>query len=310
MNFIRKHRTISIIVLIVLIIFLFVVIAFGKFIKNILSNYFLETQGFYFYSSVLDINDKKYMINNWDGVNSYPLNVDLKNYKNDDKITKTDISYTISINCPTTVVCTLSKNGGVIHPNDRTDSYQITVTPQQNFYEGDEVKVTTTVTSSTPYAKTMSATYTIGVAKSDFSYNIVDSVDAKFLTINFINAISYYEVSTAFNGYAVGDQVSLDTYNTLTDAEKANCFSAIVTVTFDPTELLVDMTDTSFRNRLSTNYQEQAINGYQYVKKFSFKVPASSNTSIIFYKDDPTENYTYPIVNSTSIINVSVVKAN
>jgi len=309
MNFIRKHRTASKIVLIALIIFLFVGVAFGRFIKNVLSNYILETQGFYFYSSILDVNDKKYMINNWDGVNSYPLNIDIKNYKNDEKITKTDISYTIGVDCPTSVVCTLSKTGGVLRTADKTDSYQITVTPQQNFYEGNTVQVKTYVTSSTPYRKTISATYTIGVAKSDFSYNIVDSANAKFLTINFINAISYYEVSNAFGDYAAGDQVSLDDYNNLTPTQQANCFSAIVTVTFDPTILLVDMTDKSFRGRLQANYQEQTIGGYQYVKKFSFKVPASSNTSIIFYKDDPTQNYSYSGIGN-SIISVSVIKAN
>ena len=35
-----------------------------------------------------------------------------------------------------------------------------------------------------------------------------------------------------------------------------------------------------------------------------------SNSSIIFYKDDISKNYTYPIVNNDSIIDVSVVKAN
>ena len=70
------------------------------------------------------------------------------------------------------------------------------------------------------------------------------------------------------------------------------------------------MTDKLFLSRLNTNYEEQTIGGFQYVKKFSFKVNASSSNSILFYKNDVTQNYTYPIVNNSSIITVSVISAN
>lgn len=310
MDFIRKHRTVSIIVLCVLVVILFISVAFGRYIKNIINDYILETKGFYFNSSILSTNGKNYLINNWDGVNSYTLTVDLNNHKNDERYTNTDIVYDINVNCPSSVVCTLSKNNGILHPTDTTDNYQVIVTPQQNFYEGDTVAVTTSVTSSSPYVKTMSATYTIGVEKSDFSYDISDSVGSKFITLNLTNSISYYEVSEAFGDYAVGSQISLDDYNNLTESEKNHCFSAIITVEYDPNLLLVDMTNDLYLNKLSTNYEEIQIDGYQYVKKFSFKVNASSNNSIIFYKMDVNQNYTYPIVNDSSIVTVSVNKAN
>ena len=154
------------------------------------------------------------------------------------------------------------------------------------------------------------ATYTIGVEKSDFSYEIVDSVNSKYLMINFTNAITYYQVEQAFGDYAVGDQVSLDEYSELSPTDQAKCFSAIVTVEYDPHILFVDMTDRLFLSRLSTNYEETTISGYQYVSKFSFKLNATSSNSILFYKNDITANYTYPIVNSTSIISVSINSAN
>ena len=310
MNFIRKHKIISVIVLFVLILFLFVGIVFGRYIRNIINDYILETKGFYFNSSILNVNGKNYLINNWDGVNSYTLTIDLNNRKSSDRYTTTDIEYTISVNCPSSVSCTLSKSSGILHPEDETDSYQIVVTPLQNFYEGDEVTVSTSVSSSRPYEKTMSATYTIGIEKSDFSYNIEDNVNSKYLVINFLNAISYYQVEEAFGSYSVGDQIGLEDYQNLTEAEKNKCFSAIVTVTYDPHKVLVDMTNKLYLHRLSSNYQEVTIGGFQYVSKFSFKVNASSSSSIIFYKDDITKNYTYPIVNNDSIITVSVVKAN
>ena len=123
------------------------------------------------------------------------------------------------------------------------------------------------------------------------------------------NSITYYEVQTAFSNYSIGDQISIDDYANLSDSEKANCFSAIVTVEFDPKVLFCDLTNNLYINRLSNNYEEETIDGYKYVKKFSFKMNASSNRNIIFYKDDITKNYTYPIVNDNSIVNVTVTTA-
>ena len=310
MKFIRKHKVVSSVLLVFLLLFSVVTIVFGRYIKNILNNFILETKRFYFNSSVLSVNGKNYSITNWDGVNSYTLTVDLNNRKNDERYTKTDIEYDIDVNCPNTVICTLSKEDSIIHPEDVSDSYIITMTPIQNFYEGDTVLISTSVTSSVPYVKTMSASYTIGVEKSDFSYDIEDSPGSKFLTINFINSISYYEVSQAFGTHAVGEHISLDEYSTLSASDQDKCFSAIITLEYNPSLLLVDMTNPLYINHLSTDFLEQTINGFQYVSKFSFKVNASSSSSIIFYKDDPSQNYTYPIVNSTSIIGVSVNSAN
>lgn len=310
MKFIRKHKKLSIAIMSVLIVFVLVAAIFGRYIRNIVHNYILETKNFYFNSSILSINDKHYSVTNWDGVNSYPLTIDLNNKKTDDIYTTTDIVYTITVDCPNTVICQLSKNGDTLHPLDHTDSYQITVTPIQSFGENDTVVVHTEVTSSSPYKKVMSATYTIGVERSDFSYEIVDGVNEKYLTINFTNAVSFYQVSEAFDDYQVGDYVGLDDYTLLPAAKQAKCYSAIVTVSYDPEVLFVDMSNKYFVNRLQTGYTEQTIDGYQWVSGFSFKVNASSSSAINFYKDDITQNYTYPIVNSTPIINVSVQLAN
>ena len=310
MKFIRKHRKISILVLVSLVIVFTISMVFGRYIHNILNQYLLETKGFYFNSSILNVNGKNYLINNWDGVNTYTLTVDLNNRKNDDRYTKSDISYSVNVNCPSTVTCTLSKSSGVIHPEDETDSYQVFVTPRQNFYENDTVRVETSVTSNHPFQKTMSATYTIGVEKSDFSYEIEDAVNNKYLIIRFLNSISYYQVEEAFGSYSVGDQISLEDYSKLSATNKSKCFSAKVTVEYDPSVLFVDMTNDLYLHRLQSPYQEQTIGGHQYVSKFAFKVNASSSSEIIFYKDDITQNYTYPIVNNQSIIQVSVTKAN
>ncbi len=306
MEFVRKHRKLSIIVLISLIIFLIISIAFGKYILNVINNFILETKAFYFNSSVLTMNDKAYSINNWDGVNNYTLTIDVNNYKNDDRYTKADISYDISVNCSSNVTCEVSKTNGIIYQSTRSDTYQITVKSKGKFSEGEVAVVKTSVTSSSPYTKTLSASYNIGTSKSDFTYNIEDSVNSKYLTLNLTNSIPYYEVLEAFGSHNVGDQISIDDYSKLSDTNKNKCYSAIVTLEFDPSVIFCDLTNSLYINRLSSDYQTTTINGYNYVKKFSFKVNAASTKSIIFYKDDITKNYTYPIVNSNSIVNVSV----
>ena len=310
MKFVRKHKTLSIVLMSVLIVFILVATVFGRYIHNIIQNYILETKNFYFNSSILNINGKNYSIMNWDGVNAYTLTIDLNNRKTDEIYTTSDIAYTIQVTCPSTVTCTLSKTSGVIHPEDATDSYQIVITPIQSFGENDSVTLTTSVESSTPYHKTMSATYTIGVERSDFSYEIVDGVNEKFLTINFTNAVTFYQVQEAFGDYAVDDYISVDEYTQLSPTNQAKCYSAIVTVSYDPEVLFVDMSNKYYINRLPTGYTEQTIGGYQWVSGFSFKMNASSSAAINFYKDDITENYTYPIVNNSSIIQVSVQLAN
>lgn len=306
MEFIRKHRKLSVIVLICLMIFLIISVAFGKYILNIVNNFILETKSFYFNSSVLTMNNKAYSINNWDGVNNYTLTIDVNNYKNDDRVTKADISYDISVNCSSNVSCEVNKSNGIIYKASKSDTYQITVKSRGKFSEGEVAVVKTSVTSTSPYTKTLSASYNIGTSKSDFTYNIEDSVNSKYLTLNLTNSVSYYEVSTAFDSYKVGDQVSIDDYAKLSDTNKDKCYSAIVTLEFDPNIIFCDLTNSLYINRLSSNYQTINIGGYKYVKKFSFKINASSTKSIIFYKNDILKNYTYPITNSNSIINVSV----
>lgn len=307
MKYIREHKKLSIVTLIVLVGVLIFGIAYAKYFLNIINNYILETKKFYFNSSVLTINNKHYQINNWDGVSTYPITVDLNNRKNSERYTTSDITYTISVECDNTkLLCTTNKQSGTIREDGHTDSYQITVVPRVNFAAGETVSVKTKVTSSSPYVKELSATFDLNVVNSRFTYDIEDKAGDLVMNLNLTNSMAYYEVETAFGDYSVGDEISIDTYNTLSDADKKKCFSAIVTLTFDPSVVILDSTDESIRNRRTTNYQETTINGNNYVSKYSFNVEAATNKKIIFYKANPYTNYTYPIKNPSPIVQVEV----
>ena len=310
MQFIRQNKKISIIVLVSLSLLLLFGLTYAKYVYNIIDNYILETKGFYFNSSVMNINGKNHSINNWDGVNSYTLLIDVNSKKNDDRYTTADIDYDITCECPSTVRCDLSKTSGIIYQDKKTDSFQVIVTPNSAFMEGETVDVKIIATSNSPYTKSLSATYRIGVEKSNFTYNIVDSVNSKYLVVNVTNAVSYYEVEEAFGNYSVGDKIALDYYVNLSDTEKSKCFSAKVTLTFPADVLALDMTATSYLHMVPNTLVDTTLNdGYQYVESYTFKLGATATEKILFYKNDITKDYTYPIINTTPIVTVSAVLA-
>ena len=309
MQFIREHKRVSIIVIIFLSLFLLFEVTYAGYVRNIVDNYILETKGFYFNSSVLSINGKVHNINNWDGVNSYPITVDVNNKKNEMISTTSDIEYNIFYECSSNVTCSVDVTSGIIRTAARTDTYHLTVTPVKEFEKGEHATVKTYVTSTSPYEKTLTGTYIIGVAKNNFTYNIEDSVNSKYLVLNLTNSVAFYEVETAFGDYNVGDLISLDDYLLLSAADKEKCFSAKVTVTIPTDKLALDMTTKSYLHMISGSEVTEVVDSHYYVKKYSFKIPATSSEKILFYKYDISKNYTYPIINDSSIINVDSVVA-
>ena len=304
MQFIREHKTFSIIVMVFLAVFLVFEFTYAGYIRNIIDNYILETKGFYFNSSVLSVTGKTHNINNWDGVNSYPITIDVNNKKNEIKGTTADIEYEIFYECSSNVTCTVNKTSSIIRVNSKTDSYQLIVTPVEAFEKGEQATVKTYVTSTSPYEKTLVGTYIIGVEKNNFTYNIEDSVNSKYLVLNLTNSVAFYEVETAFSNYAVGDLISLEEYLTLSDENKEKCFSAKVTITVPTDKLALDMTENSYLHMVENSQVTEVVDSHNYVSKYTFKIEATSSEKIVFYKYDISNNYTYPIINNNSIISV------
>ena len=120
------------------------------------------------------------------------------------------------------------------------------------------------------------------------------------MDLNITNTLSYYNVETAFGNYSVGDRIDVDTYLTLPETDKQKCYSALITLKFDPKKVLLDMTNTNYLNAISTRTTN--INGSNYISEITFKVEPISSAVVRFYKQDVTKDYTYPIINSNSII--------
>ena len=123
------------------------------------------------------------------------------------------------------------------------------------------------------------------------------------MDLNITNTLSYYKVQTAFDSYNVGDKIDVDTFLNLSNENKEKCYSALITLEFDPKEILLDMTNTNYLNAINTTTTN--IDGSNYINSMTFKVEPISSAVVRFYKVDVNKDYTYPIINSKSIIKVT-----
>lgn len=301
---INNRIKLVLVIVAILIVALSLVITLGRYVYLMYRNHVLESQGFYFNSSVMSDIGANHSINNWDGVSAYKITIDVNNKKNDLLSTKTDIQYDIKFECSENIRCTVSKTEGTIRTATKTDSFIITFYPQDQFEYNQTAEVKVSATSNYPYVKELSATYNITITTSKFSYVITDHPNDKYLTLELINSATYYEVKEAFGSYDIGDKISIDDYNQLSADDKSKCYSANVTLNFDPNVILLDMTENNYLNNKDTAKTEE-INGHNYVNEFGFGMEASSSAKIIFYKNDSTQDYSYP-GNDNSIIEVTV----
>jgi len=293
----KKRRLI--LLLLLLIIILPVGITFSKYVLEVVSNYIVEAQHFYFNSDKLKSGGVNYQINNWSGVGTFTIQFTLNDKKNNILHADSDIAYTVSATCGDGAICSLDNTSGTIYTTELEDNLVLTVTPTRAFNDNESLTINVTASSTTPYVKTLSATFTITVGKRGISYEIDDAVDQPYLNFTITNASTSYKVRTVFDTYAVGDEISSDTYLALSAENKAKCASYIVTLTFDPNVVILDTTTDLVQ---TAAMQYTTIDGVSYISAITFNVDATSSNEIRFYKKDTSQNYTYPGVYATSII--------
>lgn len=291
------------IIAVVLVCTLTFVATFGRYVVNTINNFFVRTKEFYFYSDKLSENSSYYQIDNWTGVDPYTITVNMNSRLNNIKVTTYDIDYDISYRASENCSCQLSKEAGTILASSNSDYFNLTITPNTGLTTGDKVWVVITATSNAQYKKTLTATFVLTVGKENLSYEIKDEAQSKYLELNITNTLSYYKVSEAFESYNVDDRIDVDTYLNLSDENKAKCYSALITLKFDPNIVLLDMTNTNYLN--ATQVSKEVINGSNYINGITFKVDPISSAVVRFYKLDVSQDYTYPIVNDTSIIELT-----
>ena len=227
----------------------------------------------------------------------------MNSIKNNLVVSKSDISYNLSYTCSSNVVCTASKNNGVIDAQSNRDYFIINIHPIVSLQEGDSVWLNVSSTSISPYVQTISGRIQLNVGIPGLTYEIMDEANRPYLNFSLTNTFDFYKVIRAYGNHAVGEEISSSAYRNLPSSEKENYASALITLSFDPHVVLLDLTSEFYQDAVS--HSEVTIDGYQYVNSITFKVNPISSEMIRFYKKNASMNYTYPYGTNTPIISFS-----
>ena len=287
-----KNRVKAINVLFLLIAFIIVVfftpaiISTARYVYNAIHDNYVSSKDFYFSSDKLGTDHPEFQItNNWSGAQTYTIPINMTSKRNDMFTTESDIEYTISCECSDNIEYTLSKSRGTIlgtiHEDENNngtlsineDWFDIDIDPKNGrILNNTEIAwIEVTVTSTSPYSQELTGKLILEVGSSNLYYEITDSADSPYLMVNIINSSPQAEN---------------------------------VTLTYDPEDVLIDMTNHFYLNSTATT--NETLNGYQYLNSVTSSVNSLSTTSVKFYKIDPTQDYTYSSSdNITPIISLS-----
>lgn len=301
---IYQKKQIAIIIILIMCLISFVII-FGRYITNNIEDFFVRSKEFYFESDKLSEDTSYFQVENWSGVDSYTITVNMNSRKNNIEVATYDIAYDISYTCSDNVICDLSKTEGIIYASTNTDYFNLVVTPNTSLDTGDKVVVDIEVRSKTNYKQTLKGRFTLIVGKENLSYQITDTKGNPYMELSITNTLSYYTVRQAFDNYTVGQRINLDTYLSLTEENKQKCKSSVVKIDFEPNVILLDLTDETYSN--ATNITTTTINGKTYVNSLTISLDAESSEDLRFYKVDTSQDYTYPNGDNEPIVNVTVI---
>lgn len=266
----KKKVIICIIVLLILI----ALPTFGRYIYNNVRDLYLKSQNFSFTSNLLTIYGKTYKYSNWSGENNYEIDFQLYSYENELSLfTYEGNGLTYSLTCTVddetkasahieTVTGASTKTSYISNTTNIKD-IKIYLIPTENLEVGDIVKVKVTASTTSPYSKTLSATFEIVVSEDGVSYSIDDDANSIYATLELVN--------------------TKDEKNT-------------ITVSFSPSIVVVDATDECYKNSTSqtTTTIEEYGENVEYVNSFTFEMNALDSKNIRFYKKDISADYTCP----------------
>lgn len=274
----------------------------SRYVNKLVTNYYLETQKFYFTSDKLTENNSIYKIENWSGVENLAMDIQLESRLNQYEVADTDITYTVTYECEEGVICSLSKENGVIYSSTNVDKITLNLIPVKDFENGESTTVTVTAKSTSPYTKTIKATFIITVGKKGISYEIKDETYQTYLFLNITNAKSSYKVNEAFDGYTINQEIDYLEYLELSEVDKEKCTSSFISLSFNPRTVILDTTSPILSKVKEEDITTTQIDNTSFISGIKFKMDALSAEAIRFYKAEPTKNYTYPIINQTPII--------
>ena len=336
----RKNNGIRKLVLLFILLFIIITlmkiiipasVTFSRYVYSKVRSYYLNSKEFYFNSDKLSVDTAYFEANNWSGVNPYDITINMNSRKNNLEKSSVNIDYKISFeysvyksdgteyeDSDDLINFSISKPvaqdgyayGTILTSANNKDYFEISVEPKQNvtFDDNDYVYIKVEADSLSPYKEKLKGEFKIVIGNLGMSYKIEDSEYSPYLEVIVTNTLDYYTVGTAFGTYTAGSSLTIAEYNALSQQDKDNCYSMIITLGFDPDDVVIDTTTKMYLVAASNgDTQDITKDSYDYINQISFKVEAEESRVIKFYKIDASQNYTYPFVTSTPIVNVSYI---
>ncbi len=228
----RKSKSILIIVLAVLNL---AGITLAKYASDYYSNKTMAlAENFYFTSDFLSAGGMKHELNNWDTKSDYMFMIDARNWEDDLRISKMDISYeiTVSSGCTYKVNSQATAGSGIYTiPKDikQTDKIIVTV-PKGITLTNDTVEVTISakMANGTGYGKTMTGTFHLNKKTDVFDYAIEKNR-------NYIDVMIGSDMD---NSFTLSYPSCLKPDNTITELEGALSGQATFSLDKDKSRLL------------------------------------------------------------------------
>lgn len=281
-SFFKKHKSLTLgLVIIMIAVGSFLVVNYGRYVKEIIEVYYLRTKNFYFNSDKLTITGKTYQINPWSGSQPYDIDINMNSLLNSIKDTDSDIEYTVSCTAYDKYDATDNRHGNVIcyfgnqgtTSDDRTiysishtDNFAVTVALTNGIIPdpGDKFYVEITATSSSPYEETLSAKFELVIGRYGVDYKMEDEPGRLY-----VDAI----VSNTFPSDEPDSYIR-------------------VKLTISDTQLFsIDM-DNIILNDPNTTIVE--YDSSDNIKTIEFNVKTKSSMSVRYYKSDSSQDYSYP----------------
>ena len=198
-------------------------------------------------------------------------------------------------------------------------SFEIVKLPGVFLADNDYVIVTINTDSTSPFVSSLAGDFKVSIGNLGMSYRIEDDEYDPYFKLIVTNSLDSYVVDEAFSytnqagetiNCAVDDQINITDYlNCLTDTQREKVHSMIVSLDFDPTEILLDTASGVYLDAVRrNNVTYQTINGNDYVNFVKLKVAAEESKVIRFYKVNAANNYTYQsgdLTSETSVVGVT-----
>ncbi len=262
----KKKYVITLIVLFVLSSILIMSnTTYGRYVIERIRDSYLTSRKFYFISK--SVNDKTYDLYNYDGISTYSLPIDIANNIDDLNWTKQDINYTVTLTCSDNVNCSHNASGTLLFNNNQItkENFIVSIIPKNSSLNEEEV-VNVNIKINSTSPYTKELNATFRIHVTKFNLN-------------------YYIIDD-------GNQKYFDLI-----IENNTINNKNLTLSFDSSIINYDNTnDVPNSDLILTNGVVSGLN---------ISVNSNSIKTIRLFKTIISNDYTYPIINDTSIVSVT-----